>query len=248
MSDDLTDHVGGPPPPPPPPGARPTGWSGWGGAPPPPATTDGAAIASLVLGILSFVVVPFVGAIVAIALGMTARKRIDASDGRIGGRGLAVGGLALGIANLVVVLVVAAFVALIVVTSERETHVGGGVATSIYDITVGDCYSTDDPDSDIDTAMVVDCDEPHTNEVYAIHEYEAAEYPGSSVLEDAAVEVCLDRFADYVGIDYYDSIYEVYYLYPSARSWKQADDREIVCTASSLDGSLLTSSVRGARR
>ncbi|MGH2734264.1 MAG: DUF4190 domain-containing protein [Actinomycetota bacterium] len=60
-----------------------------------PDRTDGRAIAALVFGILGITALPIVGSVIAVWLGITARRRIDA-DERIGGRELASAGVVLG--------------------------------------------------------------------------------------------------------------------------------------------------------
>jgi Domain of unknown function (DUF4190) len=75
--------------------------------------TDGEAIAALVLGVLSFVVLPFVAGVLAVVFGGRARRRIHASGGTLAGEGLATGGWILGWINvamsLFVVLLIVAF-------------------------------------------------------------------------------------------------------------------------------------------
>jgi len=63
--------------------------------------TDGQAIAALILGILGVIgVCPVVGSIIALILGRSAEKRIEASGGTIGGEGLAKAGWILGIIGI----------------------------------------------------------------------------------------------------------------------------------------------------
>jgi hypothetical protein len=62
----------------------------------PARPTSTAAIVSLVFGILSWVLLPFVGAVVAVVAGHMARAEIRRASGAIDGDGLAVGGLVLG--------------------------------------------------------------------------------------------------------------------------------------------------------
>lgn len=73
--------------------------------PPPPVyggysvgsvTTDGRATASLVFGILGFIVLPLIGPIVALILGVSAKRRIRAEPGVVGGDGMATAGIVLG--------------------------------------------------------------------------------------------------------------------------------------------------------
>jgi hypothetical protein len=58
-----------------------------------PQQTNGMAIASMVLGILWLW---WIGSILALALGYSARGQIDRSGGRQGGRGMAIAGIVLG--------------------------------------------------------------------------------------------------------------------------------------------------------
>ena len=65
--------------------------SGRGYQPAPP--TPGNAIASLILGIIGIVLCPIVTSVVGLILGYSAKKEIDNSGGRLGGRGVAMGGI-----------------------------------------------------------------------------------------------------------------------------------------------------------
>lgn len=64
--------------------------------------TDGRAIASLVLGILGFVVFPVVPSVLAIWLGISAKRRMR-DDPSLTGEGLASAGIILGVVELVLV-------------------------------------------------------------------------------------------------------------------------------------------------
>ncbi len=67
--------------------------------------TSGTAVASLVFGVLSWIVLPFIGAILAVVLGHSARSEIRRSPpGTIEGDGMALAGLLLGWAHLFVVV------------------------------------------------------------------------------------------------------------------------------------------------
>ena len=64
--------------------------------------TSGTAIASLVFGILSWCVLPIIGAVLAVILGHSAHNEIRrAPPGTIDGDGLAIAGLILGWAHIV---------------------------------------------------------------------------------------------------------------------------------------------------
>ena len=88
---------------------------------------------------------------------------------------------------------------------------------------VGECFN--------DAGPVVDCEEPHDNEVYAIFSHEggaSAPYPGDDAMDVFAEDGCIAEFEVYVGIDYDSSVYSASYLLPSAETWAEGD-REVVC-------------------
>lgn len=67
--------------------------------------TSGTAVTSLVFGILSWVLLPFIGAVVAIITGHMARAEIRRSaPGTVEGDGLALGGLILGWVHIAAVI------------------------------------------------------------------------------------------------------------------------------------------------
>ena len=69
--------------------------------------TSTSAVASLIFGVLSWIVLPFIGAILAVVLGHSARAEIRRSPpGTIEGDGMALTGLILGWAHLVIVFAV----------------------------------------------------------------------------------------------------------------------------------------------
>jgi Domain of unknown function (DUF4190) len=73
-----------------------------------------SAMISLAFGIISYFVLPIIGAIVAIVAGHMARKEIRESGGRVGGSGMATAGLILGYVHIgLIVLVACGFIALI---------------------------------------------------------------------------------------------------------------------------------------
>jgi len=84
-------------------------------APPP---NEGLAVASMVIGIVAMVLscgygVGLLGSPVALVMGRVSMKRIDQSQGQLGGRGMAQAGFILGIIGTV--LLVLALVALVII-------------------------------------------------------------------------------------------------------------------------------------
>ncbi len=102
-----------PPRPSPLPGSMPTGGFGAPLATMAAPPTSNAAIISLVLGILAYIFLPFLGAIGAVIAGHMARSEIRQSHGRMGGDGLALAGLILGYSNLALGCIAIAFMTVI---------------------------------------------------------------------------------------------------------------------------------------
>jgi hypothetical protein len=75
-------------------------------------TSSGKATAALVLGILGLVFCPLICSVLALVFGYQSRKEIDASGGRIGGRGSATAGIVLGWVGVVITVL---FIILIVI-------------------------------------------------------------------------------------------------------------------------------------
>jgi hypothetical protein len=96
--------------------------------PPTQPISDGRAVAALVLGVLGLVACGPFASVPAIVLGRSATRAIDASPGRLGGRGMATAGFVLGIVGtvvwaLVILLVIGlfAFGAAVVNTQQCST-------------------------------------------------------------------------------------------------------------------------------
>lgn len=74
---------------------QPQGQPQWGGGGQAPQGTSGKATAALVLGIVSIVLCPLICGIIGVIIGGQAKREIDASGGRLGGRGMAQAGVVL---------------------------------------------------------------------------------------------------------------------------------------------------------
>ena len=87
------------------------GHPAYGGYPAPPLANHGGALASMIVGIASLVLscaygLGLLGSPVAWWLGAKAKREIDASQGRLGGRGMAQAGFILGIIGTVLLVLV----------------------------------------------------------------------------------------------------------------------------------------------
>jgi hypothetical protein len=128
---------------------------------------------------------------------------------------------------------------------------------SVYDLAAGDCLQPPERvDDEVGTVRVVPCEEPHTQEVFALLEYEGedgeeagerASFPGDEAVAAFAEARCLTPFRDYFGVDYLDSSLFLTYLVPTVRSWDEERDREVVCVAQTT-GEQLTESLRDSGR
>lgn len=80
------------------------------------AQTSTLAIVSLIAGIASWVIIPFIGAVVAIITGHMAKNEIRQSVGRLTGDGLATAGLVLGYLQLVLTVLAVCCILVLLVT------------------------------------------------------------------------------------------------------------------------------------
>lgn len=172
-------------------------------------------------------------------------------------------GLWIGLAVVVAVLFGGAVVWMLAATSDDDAADDPSASvqseafqgdTSVYDLTVGDCF--DDPTMlsdelvEVESVDSVDCDEPHGAEVYAVVELpqgDGAPFPGDTEVAEAADELCLAEFDGYVGAAYEDSaLYYNYYL-PIEESWAEGD-RMVTCLLLDFDGAPLTGSMEDSGR
>ncbi len=114
----------------------------------------------------------------------------------------------------------------------------GNDREEVFSLEVGDCF--DDPDGSVDEVYevpIVGCEEPHDNEVYAIHELANGDFPGDAEVAESAQMGCIERFAGYVGTPYAESELFATWLFPTEMSWG-AGDREVICVLFAEDGPL----------
>ena len=122
-----------------------------------------------------------------------------------------------------------------------------GCGGDVFTLDVGTCFDDTD-ETAISSVPEVDCSDPHDNEVFAVLDYtESDTYPGSEAMNDAAQDLCIDAFEEYVGLPYEESELEVFPITPTEGSW-DSGDREIICALYNLDFSKLIGSMQGAAR
>ena len=127
---------------------------------------------------------------------------------------------------------------------------GCGGEGNVFDLAEGDCYNYDESEEVTDVDFVP-CDEPHQREVYAalsFSESPGLPFPGSTRVNDVAFDLCLERFDEFVGRPYSDSLLDVDTFAPTRDSWEDIDDREITCSLYDLEEFYMEGSMRGSGR
>ena len=150
-------------------------------------------------------------------------------------------------------LVLVAALALAGACSKDKADREGGSITdagplSVFDLRPGDClYPDDKAVGEIENIQAVPCDEPHTQEVYAVADFpdDGGVYPGEAEITKFADASCLEAFEQYTGTDYLDSDLFFSYLHPSLDSWNSGDDRTVVCVIVAT-GNEMVGSVKGS--
>ncbi|WP_168915409.1 septum formation family protein [Microcella flavibacter] len=99
---------------------------------------------------------------------------------------------------------------------------------NVFSLEVGDCLGDAELGAELDSVVLLPCDEPHTSEIYASIIVGDTEFPGLEAITAEADERCLAEFEGFTGGAWADSAYDFTYLHPTAGSWANGD-REILC-------------------
>lgn len=181
-----------------------------------------------------FGIIPCSAGILGITFGIIALRRIR--QGKDTGRGMAIAGIVLGTCWLVF----SAVVVTVGVTSGPDRASDGSVtgkgSVAVSSLQTGDCPSAL-PDRTARTLTLVPCSEPHRAEVYATFPISGSDYPGEAEVTRFADGGCAERLSAYVGKAKEDS-FDVYYLYPTAASWR-LDDHVVDCLITAPGGAML---------
>lgn len=116
---------------------------------------------------------------------------------------------------------------------------------NVFELGVGDCFNDDGSDGQVSDVPIVDCSEPHDNEVFHTFEVADGEYPGDDALQTQAEEQCIPAFEEYVGIEYASSRLDVFPITPTEGSWSEGD-REVICALYDLELAELEGSMQGS--
>ena len=122
-----------------------------------------------------------------------------------------------------------------------------GCGTTVDSLSVGDCFNAPEVSyiaAEVSDVDVVDCDEPHRYEMYAMKEMTDSSFPGESQTTSMAEDYCYSRFESFVGMEYDYSIYYIFSISPTSGSWSQGA-RSIQC-ALGLDSGTKVGSARNS--
>jgi len=117
---------------------------------------------------------------------------------------------------------------------------------------VGDCFNntntTDSEGNAVESHAIVDCAQPHDDEVFSVFDYpNASGFPGYEQIGTIEQTRCEADFQTYVGVSTEDSTLFVRYESPTDQSWA-GGDHAIHCLLEDASGGKLTGSARGSKK
>jgi hypothetical protein len=185
----------------------------------PPQGTNGFAVASLIFGIIS-------GVLLSVIFGIVALRQIKQRNQ--GGRGLAIAGLV--ISGCWVLLFGVGLIVALATDGDSDRDSSGQVTapTNVRPdkLKVGDCVERIDEEGEIRNMKLVPCSGPNGGEVYANFELPAGRWPGLSAVQADAEKGCSDRWDALKRQAAKES--DIYYLHPVEGSWSLGD-RGVTC-------------------
>jgi hypothetical protein len=119
--------------------------------------------------------------------------------------------------------------------------ISGCTQNNVFVLSLGDCFDDESSSSDeVSEVPIVECSDPHDNEVYAVHEMTDSAYPGFDSTGDRADGLCL---ADFELLKHENLELDFGWLIPTDRSWANGD-REIICFVYRVDLEKMTGTIR----
>lgn len=124
--------------------------------------------------------------------------------------------------------------------------------SNVFSLKAGDCYNgpsfSVEKHTDVTNVELVNCDEPHISEVYAIFELPESSWKGDDYVAEQASIGCKARFEAFVGIEWELTTLATNYIYPVEESWKELDDRLVQCSVTEYPPKKVSGSLKGSRR
>lgn len=113
--------------------------------------------------------------------------------------------------------------------AQNEIVTAGGLGA--FSIQVGDCLNLPSEIDQVQSVEGVPCTQPHSGQAFAVFDLTGfgTAFPGEAALEERVIGGCIGAFESFVGIPYDESELYILNLQPTAESWVQMDDREVVC-------------------
>ncbi len=201
-----------------------------------PQGANGFAIAALVCGLLFFVPL---SAILAIIFGIVALAQIRRTHQR--GRGMAITGIVIG--SLAMVAVISAIIWVVVDAPDRGadgTHVTSGTEL-IESLRPGDCFSGVQ-DERLRSVTAHPCAEPHEAQLAAVLTLDDGPFPGVEEASAQAEDACIDKVDALVGADVTEELDLLYLVPDSSFAWNA--DRTVQCIFVAVDGEMTGSVLR----
>jgi hypothetical protein len=115
------------------------------------------------------------------------------------------------------------------------------------DLQIGNCVATLPKTGTISTLDLVPCTKPHDGEVYSQYPFKVASFPGASRADDLVTGHCQKWLPIWAGAPAGRTGYDLYYLVPTAGSWK-AGDHTGTCILTDDNGAKLTGPSKGKGR
>ncbi len=112
---------------------------------------------------------------------------------------------------------------------DEENNVTEEANIDVFSLKVGDCMPSSDSSGEITDVDVVPCSEPHADEVFYEFELAEGDLPSDDEITAEVEAECVPAFTDFVGIDYYESTLDFWWITPTEETWTQANDRLVQC-------------------
>lgn len=126
-------------------------------------------------------------------------------------------------------------------TRDDAGRITEGGDLSVFKIRIGDCFNAG-TGATLELVDGVPCAEPHGYEAYAMFTLEGEQFPGDEALRTQVEAGCAGLFEAYVGAPYESSSLYYFAIQPSAQTWEDQDDREVLCSLTTEDSSPRTGS------
>jgi hypothetical protein len=130
----------------------------------------------------------------------------------------------------------------------QEEEAAPAQAIEVDKLRVGDCLTESQGAEEefISTVPVVPCSELHSAEIFALVTLPDGDFPGQDAINTQAEELCIAEFEDFVGLSYWESVFEAWFMLPAEDGWR-AGDREVICNIYDPGGKV-SGSLIGAER